>query len=67
MECDNYACAKAKYSTSPIISPGYMILGGVSGNEGAIITRDKFGADDITELTADKWFLVQTNDDHFAG
>ena len=50
-----------------MIAPAYFILAGVKGNEGAIISRDRFGAANIVTLTDDKWYLVQTNQDHFSG
>lgn len=65
--CNDYACAFEKLSTEPLIAPGYFIVAGLKENEGAIISRDRFGAANITTLTDNKWFLVQTNQDHFIG
>lgn len=65
--CNDFACAKEALTTEQVISPGYIILGGLSGNEGVVISRDKSGPANIRTLSDDTWFLVQTNDDHFAG
>lgn len=65
--CKDYACAFEKLSSETLIAPAYLIVAGTKGNEGAIISRDRFGIANITTLTDDKWFLVQTNQDHFSG
>ena len=50
-----------------MIAPSYIILAGTQGNEGAIITIDRFFSANIETLTDTKWYLVQTNEDHFKG
>lgn len=40
--CDTYDCAYNSLSTTPIIAPAYFIIAGTKGNEGAVITRDRF-------------------------
>lgn len=66
-ECEDYACAFKKLSTDTIIAPAYYIVAGTKDFEGAIISRDRFGAVNITTLDEDHWYLVQTNQDHFSG
>jgi hypothetical protein len=66
-QCDDYDCAFEKLSTSKIIAPGYYILAGTKGNEGSIITRDRFAAPNITTISDENWYLVQTNQDHYTG
>ena len=50
-----------------MIAPGYFILAGVKGNEGAIITRNRYDVANVTALSDDRWYLVQTNSDHYTG
>jgi len=66
-ECASYDCALSMLSTTPVIAPGYLILAGTKGNEGAIITRDRYSVAHTETLTDDKWYVLQTNEDHFAG
>jgi N-acylethanolamine-hydrolysing acid amidase len=56
--CDNFACAFNRYSSDYVISPGYLIMAGVKDNEGAVISRDRFGAAHVDLLSEDRWFLV---------
>lgn len=52
---------------TPIVCPGYLALAGTKDYEGAIITRDRNHVAHVEQLSQDKWFLVQTNDDHWTG
>jgi len=65
--CDNFECALSYFVSTPIIAPGYLTVAGVKNYEGAIISRDKFGAAHIEMLSNKSWTIVQTNDDHFDG
>lgn len=65
--CSTYDCAFNKLSTTPQIAPSYYAIAGTQKNEGAIITRDRFGAAHIDLLTKDNWYVSQTNDDHWTG
>lgn len=65
--CDNFECAIAYFATAPIIAPGYLTVAGVKKYEGAVISRDKFGAAHIEMLSHANWYVAQTNDDHFDG
>jgi len=51
----------------PSMSPGYVIIAGTGKLEGAVISRDRLAPAHIETLTEDKWFVAQTNDDHFSG
>jgi hypothetical protein len=65
--CDTFECALSYFVSTPIIAPGYLTIAGVKNYEGAIISRDKFGAAHIEMLSNKSWAIVQTNDDHFDG
>jgi len=67
IKCDTFQCAVNYLSTAPIIAPGYLTIAGTGRYEGAVISRDRNGAAHIEMLTEERWMLVQTNDDHFAG
>jgi len=49
--------------TRNVTSPGYVIVGGVSGNEGVVIARDSVGTNHTQWLTDGTWFVAQTNRD----
>lgn len=62
----DFKMAVEKLSNSPVISPCYIIVGGVSSNEGAVVTRGRTKADDVWWLgTNNTWYLVETNYDHW--
>ena len=65
--CETFDCAFNYLSDAPIIAPGYIIMAGLKENEGAIISRDRWGPANITTLSEDRWYLAETNEDHFAG
>ena len=54
-------------STIELTTPSYIILGGLTDNQGAVITRDREKAINIWRLnsTNNQWFLVETNYDHW--
>jgi len=45
----------------------YIILTGIESNQGMVISKAENGIDNIRQLDEDNWYLLQTNDDHFAG
>ncbi len=51
----------------PLIAPSYLIIGGTTTRQGAVITRDRLAAVDLWMLDAfnGRWFLVETNYDHW--
>ena len=65
--CNNFECALNHFVSAPIIATGYLTMAGIKPYEGAIISRDKFGAAHIDMLSNKTWYLAQTNDDHFDG
>ena len=54
-------------SSTQIIAPCYIIVGGLSGDEGAIITQNRTMGIDVWRLNGStgRWFLVETNYDHW--
>jgi len=53
-------------ATTPLISPVYFILAGTKNNEGVVISRNRLSPDDLWYLAPpDRWFIVQTNYDHW--
>ena len=54
-------------SSAQIIAPCYLIIGGLSGDEGAVITQNRTMGIDVWRLNAEqgRWFLVETNYDHW--
>lgn len=46
-------------------SPCYVIIGGLKGNEGVVITRDFDLTVQSHWLSDSEWFIVQTNKDVF--
>ena len=57
------------FSTTPLIAPCYLIIGGKNPGEGAVITRNRLKAADVVRLnTTDskkRWFVLETNYDHW--
>ena len=66
-KCNNYDCAFNHLAYKPMPSYGYNIVAGTKGDEGAVISRNRFGAAHIDKLDSanGKWFLVQTNSDEW--
>ncbi|KJH51353.1 linear amide C-N hydrolase, choloylglycine hydrolase family protein [Dictyocaulus viviparus] len=61
----NYSDAIDVLSTRPLFSPSYITIGGRKKGEGAIISRSRLRADDVLSLSDDRWYLVETNYDHW--
>jgi len=62
---DNYADAVEYFRTVNLVAPCYYIVGGVSGNDGSVITRARSSLVDFWSLDDSRWWLVQTNYDHW--
>lgn len=62
-----FASAVKRFSTTSLAAPIYIIVGGVTSNQGAVITRDRMYAVDVWMLEAEvgRWFEVETNYDHW--
>ncbi len=62
----DYRMAVERLTTTPLLAPCYLIVGGVNPYEGAVITRGRERAIDIVWLGFNhSWFLVETNYDHW--
>ena len=55
--------AVAVLMTAQVTSPGYVIVGGLVGNEGVAIARDFDTTNHTRWLGQDEWYVVQTNRD----
>ena len=62
-----FESAVKQLAYTPLIAPSYIIVGGAAPRQGVVITRDRMSALNIWELNAEenKWFLVETNYDHW--
>jgi hypothetical protein len=56
--CDDFECAFNYLIQTPIIASGYLIMAGTKNYEGAIISRDRFGAAHVDMLSNKTWALV---------
>mmetsp|Transcript_37124 Transcript_37124/g.80694 ORF Transcript_37124/g.80694 Transcript_37124/m.80694 type:complete len:383 (+) Transcript_37124:99-1247(+) len=66
-EVDDFDKAIDFFSKVPIAAASYLIVAGVKPGEGAVVTRSRTELVDVWRLnaTAGRWFLVETNYDHF--
>jgi len=62
---NNWAAAVDQLSNGALIADVYYTVGGVSANEGAVISRNRLNASDVWVLNASHWYEVQTNYDHW--
>lgn len=60
---DTYEAAVDFLELVPMTSPGNFILGGLSENQGVVITRDIDSVDHKFELSEEQWFVAMTNVD----
>jgi hypothetical protein len=65
-ECDSFDCAERFMSTQKVNSDSYVIIAGTKGNQGVVLTRSRYQVLHKDSLSDSKWFLVQTNSDHWA-
>lgn len=66
LSAPTYAAAVSMFHTSPIPAPCYIIVSGVQPGEGVVISRWRNGGDLWhIDLAKQRWFLPQTNDDHW--
>lgn len=56
--CDTYECAIRYISETNTGTPAHFIVAGIKGNEGAVISKNRFSVANITPLTDDRWFLI---------
>ena len=52
-------------STRKINTGCYLILAGILPNEGIVITRERDHVNRTESLSADKWYIAQTNRDYW--
>ena len=66
-ESVDFDTAVTTLANSKLIAPCYLIVGGTKTDEGVVITHNRDGACDIWHLNqaSGRWFLVQTNYDHW--
>ena len=66
-EDSNFEYAVQQISKVEMIAPSYIIVGGIHGGEGAVVTRARTKALDVWKLNVSegRWFLVETNYDHW--
>ncbi len=64
-DSNNYQDFSRLLKESRAASGGYLTISGLAGNEGAVLTRDRKGAEDVQELNDTTWFLAQCNMDHW--
>jgi len=63
---DNFEDAVKNLSNDLLIADVYYIVGGVSANQGAVISRNRNNASDVWRLQSpSRWYEVQTNYDHW--
>lgn len=65
--CDDFECAYKALTRDDINALGYLILAGTKPNEGVVISRNRYSDAHIDRIDAEngKWFVVQTNSDHW--
>eukprot|EP01125_Pyxidicula_operculata_P010616 TRINITY_DN3496_c0_g3_i1.p1 TRINITY_DN3496_c0_g3~~TRINITY_DN3496_c0_g3_i1.p1 ORF type:complete len:364 (-),score=46.86 TRINITY_DN3496_c0_g3_i1:59-1102(-) len=62
-----YSNALNVLSTTSLAAPIYFIVNGAKEGEGSVITRDRMWAADVwnIDVAAGRWYLVETNYDHW--
>ncbi|XP_045196945.2 N-acylethanolamine-hydrolyzing acid amidase-like [Mercenaria mercenaria] len=63
----NFSAAMDRLSYTTTAANAYFIMGGAKQGEGAVITKGRFAPDDVWKLdpASGRWFLVETNYDHW--
>jgi len=64
---NGYDEAVKAISSPSLVAPAYIIVSGANPGEGVVITRNRFDVADLwkLDLHENRWFLVETNDDHW--
>jgi len=63
---NDFQGALSNLSSGTLIADVYYIVAGVSAGQGAVISRNRTGADDVWILNSPtRWFEVETNYDHW--
>jgi len=66
-ECEEFDCAYKNLKTKKINALGYLTIAGTKDDEGVVISRARFGTihEDKLDTKNGKWYIVQTNNDHW--
>jgi len=63
---NNYESALTNLCSGTLIADVYYIIAGASPGQGAVISRNRTGADDVWVLNSpSRWYEVETNYDHW--
>jgi len=63
---NNFDSALENLSNDILIADVYYIIAGTSAGQGAVISRNRTGADDVWKLdNPTRWFEIETNYDHW--
>jgi len=65
--CPDFDCMQETWSATQTAVPMYLILAGTKDNQGVVVSKSEKGIANIRTLDDKTWYLLQTNDDHFAG
>lgn len=55
-----YSQAKEALENTPLTSSAYFIIGGTQPMQGAVVSRETAGVQNVTELSNENWFLCQS-------
>lgn len=55
---DRFEDAVALVEQTKVTSPGYVIIGGLQGNEGVVVARDPESTNHTVWLTDQNWFVI---------
>uniref|UniRef100_A0A1X7U5P5 N-acylethanolamine-hydrolyzing acid amidase n=1 Tax=Amphimedon queenslandica TaxID=400682 RepID=A0A1X7U5P5_AMPQE len=63
----NFKMAVEKISSTPLITPSYIIIAGTGASDGVVITRERESAIDHSYINIDAgaWYVLETNYDHW--
>lgn len=53
-----FESAVESFMTTNVTSPGYIIVGGLQGNEGVVIARDAIGTNHTHWLSDEEWYVA---------
>ena len=66
-DCDTFECAYETLRDKEVSALAYVIISGTREDEGVVISRGRFSTvhEEHLNKTEKKWFLIQTNNDHW--
>lgn len=66
LDAHRYASVLSQVQSDHFMSVEYIIVGGATAGEGAVVTRNRTVVADLWQLAPPtRWFLVETNYDHW--